>query len=115
MIELVTLEQVKRRLKYDGDADDANLQDYIWGASRMVLNYLKIAETAYADSDGNMELDSETMSYPSVPAEVQVATILLVGILVRDPDAAEIDDWEAGYLPRPVTAILYPLRDPTAA
>lgn len=113
MISLVTLEQVKDRLKIDGTADDSNLQGLIYGASRMVLNYLELDEEHYLNSDGEMEIDTDTRGYFEVPEEVQVATILLIGILYRDPDGTESEKWSRGFLPNPVVAILYPLRDPT--
>jgi hypothetical protein len=37
---------------------------------------------------------------------------MMVGILARDRDGVEAKDWDHGYLPRPVTSLLYPLRDP---
>lgn len=114
MIELVTLDAVKNRLKVDGTADDSNLQGLIYGASRMVLNYLKLDESAYLNSDGTMDLNSDN-AYDEVPEEVAVATILLVGILYRDPDGTEMEKWQHGYLPVPVMSILYPLRDPSVA
>lgn len=112
MIELVTLDQVKARLKVDGDLEDMNLQGLIYGASRMVLNYLNLDESAYLNSDNTMDLNTDTLGYDEVPEEVQVATILLVGYLYRDPDGAESEGWDKGYLPTPVVSILYPLRTP---
>lgn len=115
MIELVTLDQVKARLKVDGNVDDLNLQGLIYGASRMVLNYLNLTESAYLNSDFTMDLNSDTLAYDEVPEEVQVATILLIGYLYRNPDGAESEGWEHGYLPVPVVSILYPLRTPNIA
>jgi hypothetical protein len=113
MIALVTLEQVKARLKVDGTDDDANLQGLIYGASRMVLNYLELDEDHYLNSDGAMDIDTDTQGYFEVPEEIQVATIMLVGALYRDPDGSESEKWSRGFLPNPVVAILYPHRDPT--
>jgi hypothetical protein len=44
-----------------------------------------------------------------------MATILLTGHFYNNPDGDPEHDWEQGYLPRPVTALLYPLRDPALA
>jgi hypothetical protein len=101
MPELVDLDQVKARLQYDHDADDDDLQALLEAASEMVLSYLK--------------LDSDYYDGEDVPGAVQTAVIMLVGILKRDPSMREANTWQPGYLPAPVTAILYPLRDPTLA
>jgi hypothetical protein len=47
--------------------------------------------------------------------DIQMAVILLAGHYYRNPDNDIEEAFERGYLPRPVTAILYPLRDPTMA
>ena len=114
MIELVTLAQVKARLRFDHDTEDADLQGLIYGASAAVMNYLKLDHDAYLNSDGTMDLNSDG-SYDEVPQEVQLATILLVGIMSRDRDGVEADKWQHGYLPMPVMSLLYPLRDPALA
>lgn len=115
MIELVTLDQIKARLRIDTDAEDGDLVGFMQSASRMVLSYLKLEDDAYLNSDGTMDVDSETSGYYEVPAEVQAATLYLAGVLYRDRDGGEVDKWAPGYLPAPVTAMLYPLRDPTLA
>ena len=40
---------------------------------------------------------------------------MLVGHFYKEPDGNTEDAFEQGYLPKPVTALLYPLRDPTLA
>jgi hypothetical protein len=114
-VALVTLDQVRLRLKYDAPDDDANLLGTIYGASRMVLNYLRLTEDAFTNSDGTMDVDSDTQAYHEVPEEVQMATLMMIGILLRDPEGTESQKWEPGFLPAPVTAMLYPLRDPALA
>jgi hypothetical protein len=103
MTMLVDLDTAKLRLRVDHDAEDDSIELAIKGASGAVLNYLKLDRDYYEDSNGDVV---------DVPEEVQNATILLAGILVRDPSGTEMKDWEMGYLPRPVMALLYPLRDP---
>lgn len=103
MVMLVDLDMAKERLRIDIDAEDDTLELLIQGASAAVLNYLKIDHDTYDDSNGDVV---------DVPAEVQNATLLLVGILSRDRAGIEMKDWELGFLPKPVIALLYPLRDP---
>lgn len=115
MIELVTLQQTKARIRVVHDAEDADILGMIQAASRMVLSYLKLDEAAYLNSDGTMDLNSDTLGYDEVPEEVQAATIYLVGVLYRDRDGAEAEKWPVNYLPLPVVAMLYPLRVPTVS
>jgi hypothetical protein len=105
MVMLVELEQVKARLRFDHDEEDEDIELAIQGASAAVLNYLKVLHTVYDDSFGVVVL-------ASVPYEVQTAVMHLVGIWKRDPSGVEMEKWQQGYLPAPITAILYPLRDP---
>ncbi|MEO8466249.1 MAG: head-tail connector protein [Gammaproteobacteria bacterium] len=109
MVMLVTLDEVKRRLQFNHDADDNDLMLIIEGASAAVLNYLKVPHTAYDDSSGEVPVD---LNGTDVPAEVKNAVIMLTGILKRDPSGVNMAEWERGYLPAPVLALLYPLRDP---
>jgi hypothetical protein len=105
MVMLVELEQVKARLRFDHDEEDEDIELAIHGASAAVLNYLKVLHTVYDDSFG-------VVIQTDVPFEVQTAVIHLVGIWKRDPSGVEMEKWQQGYLPAPITAILYPLRDP---
>lgn len=112
MAELVTLEQVKQSLRIDHDDDDATLNLYITGASRAVMRYLnqRVDETLSLDSPAN-----SPPALADVPDDVAVATIMLVGYFYRNPDSDPEGAFERGYLPKPVTALLYPLRDPSLA
>lgn len=132
---LVTLEDAKARLRIVHDAEDLDLEMMIQQASAAVMNYLGLPLNHYAtiaaadgsssngygnesssdsDSDsGLIESSSEGAITPTtIPAEVELATLLLVGILYRDRDGTEAKEWQHGYLPWPVTSFLYPLRDP---
>lgn len=102
MIELVTKDRVKAALRLDGNDDDAALDLLISAASGSVLNYLKSAGSGMIDPN-------------TAPNEVQIATIYLIGVLLRNPDNDTERAFDQGYLPMPVTAILYPLRDPALA
>lgn len=117
---LVSVERVKAALRYDHSDEDAILEFTIQAASRIVLNYLKMDESSFAgsdyDTDGDypVESDGVLIGMDAFP-DVQAATIFMVGVLRRDPDGAEMDKWERGYLPAPVCALLYSLRDPALA
>lgn len=107
---LVTLQQASDHLRRDTDADDADLTLKIHAASAAVLNYLSVGADRFLDSSGEMITDSAGDPV-DIPYEVQAAVLLMVGTLYKDRDAS--DAFERGYLPAPVTALLYPLRTPT--
>lgn len=108
MVQLVSLTEVQNALRIDGDDDDGALYLAIEAASGAVLNYLKAGKDAFMS-------DGEIIAGMEVPAEVRIATILLVGEWRRNPDNNVEGAFERGYLPMPVTALLYPLRDPAIA
>ncbi|WP_322092809.1 head-tail connector protein [Paraburkholderia bannensis] len=93
---LVTIAEAKDWLRADTADLDADLKLAIAGASASIMDYLK------------------RDPYPAgeVPENVRLATLLYVGIMIRDPDGVESAQWEHGYIPRAVMNILYPLRDP---
>jgi hypothetical protein len=113
MVMLATLEQTKLRLRADHGVEDEDLELAIAGASAAVLNYLKLPHDTYSDSSGEVPVNSSGTI--GVPAEVVNAVLMLVGILSRDRDGQEMEKWQHGYLPMPVIALLYPLRDPSLA
>jgi hypothetical protein len=118
----VTLDRAKQHLNMDHDLDDTLIEVYVQAASGAVKNYLKSASPYEVERDSNDDpiLDSsgdpvyvvdssgdKLVSYP-----VQAAVLLMVGFLYKDRDENPDSAFERGYLPRPVTALLYPLRDP---
>jgi len=111
MVKLVSLPRVKQALRVDTNDDDMLIDGYIEAASAAVINYLKGA----ADVLIPRGEDGELQEGVEVPAPIDVATIMLVGQFYREPDGNEDRDFERGYLPKPVTALLYPLRDPALA
>ncbi|TPJ76197.1 phage gp6-like head-tail connector protein [Mesorhizobium sp. B2-6-3] len=111
MVALVTLETVKERLRIDTTDDDGALSGYIESASAAVINYLKGQAEVLLDLDSGGELPSGV----EVPPLIATATVILVGYWYRNPDSDPDKDFEMGYLPKPVTALLYPLRDPALA
>lgn len=114
MFSLVSLERVKQALRISSEDEDATLAFYISAASRAVTRYLKgqAGELLGIDSPPNSPPDDPDNT---VPEDIQMAVILLVGIYYREPDGDDAKNFERGYLPKPVTALLYPLRDPTIA
>jgi len=118
----VTLARAKQHLNMDHDEDDNLIEVYVQAASGAVKNYLKSASPYEVERDSNDDpiLDSsgdpvyvvdsagdKLVSYP-----VQAAVLLMVGFLYKDRDENPDSAFDRGYLPRPVTALLYPLRDP---
>lgn len=110
MTMLVTLEQAKAHLRIDTADEDADLTLKIHAASSAVMNYLKSAiifEPAIVDG---------ILVYTTVVRfEIQAAVLLMVGYLYKDRDSDPDREYEPGMLPRPVTALLYPLRTPSLA
>ena len=105
----VTLDMVKAHLRVDGTADDTDISDKLLSAEGAVLNYLKIG------SLDELKIGSPPAMPAPVDGAVTAATLLLVGYLYRNRDTDIDKEWEMGYLPRPVMALLYPLRDPAVA
>jgi hypothetical protein len=110
---LVSLDRVKTALRVTHDNDDGMIEVLISGASKAVLRYLK------GQAGDLLSIDSPPDSPPNdlddVEEDIQVAVILLVGHFYRNPDNDVEGAFERGYLPKPVTALLYPHRDPTLA
>jgi hypothetical protein len=118
----VTLERGKQHLNMDHDLDDVLITAYIGAASEAVKNYLKSASPYEVERDSNDDpiLDSsgdpiyvvDSNDVKQVKYAVQAATLLQLGFLYKDRDENANEAYEMGYLPKPVTALLYPLRDP---
>lgn len=111
MAMLVTLEQAKAHLRVDTDAGDGDLELKIKAASRAVLRYLKNGADPFTDSAGEPYEDTDGVAL-NIPEDVQDATLMMLGYLDRTRDSDPEKAFEMGCLPRPVMALLYPLRDP---
>lgn len=121
----VTLERGKQHLNMDHDLDDVLITAYIGAASGAVKNYLKSASPYEVERDSNDDpiLDSaedpiyvvDSSDDKVVKYEVQAAVLLMLGFLYKDRDENPDQAFAQGYLPKPVTALLYPLRDPALA
>lgn len=118
----VTLERGKQHLNMDHDLDDVLITAYIGAASGAVKNYLKSASPYEVERDSNDDpiLDSaedpiyvvDSSGDKVVKYEVQAAVLLMLGFLYKDRDENPDQAFAQGYLPKPVTALLYSLRDP---
>ncbi|MDP9991972.1 hypothetical protein J2W28_001000 [Variovorax boronicumulans] len=126
MIELVTMEEAQAHLKITNpDVDLLDLQLKINAASKVVLNYLAgtnfyevevdINNVPILDTSGEPIYAETSSGDRIVMYEVKAATLLMLGYLNRDRDTDEEKAFEMGFIPRPVTALLYPLRTPTIA
>lgn len=114
-----SVNQVKQRIRFDNDAEDADFELIVLTATTMILAYLK-DPTAYQDSNGDTLIDSNgdvVLASPSTPNGVDPAvfqaTVLLCGMIKRDPDGLDMASWQQGYLPWQVSAGIYHLRIPT--
>lgn len=116
---LITTDQALLQIRGGDEVDEDELQEMVDAASAMVLNYLKSASpyVPEVDSSGDPVVDSsgDTVYTTDVRPEVQQATKMLVGYLWRNRDENADGAFDPGYLPAPVTAILYPLRSPALA
>lgn len=115
---LVSLQQAKDHLRMDHDDDDNDITLKVHAASGAVVNYLKSGADSFLDSSGEPETDSSGDPV-GVPFEVQAAVLIMLGELYMNREAelqGEVAaQWGYGYLPQPVIALLYPLRDPAVA
>ena len=116
MTPYIDVDQAKAQIRGYEESDDTELEEMVLGASAMVRNYLK-STSAYdpeLDSNDDPLLDSsgDVVYTTTVRVEVQMATKMLTAMLWRNRDENGENLFDRGYLPMPVTAILYPLRDP---
>ncbi|MDQ0035926.1 hypothetical protein J2W30_003699 [Variovorax boronicumulans] len=119
MIAVVTLEQARLRLRIDTTDGDADLQLMIDSATDIVIRHLKGAPLyeQELDGDGKPVVDGDgnpVYTEEFVPAIVN-AILLLIGYLNKDRDNDKDHEWDENSLPRPIRAILNPLRDPALA
>lgn len=121
----VTLARAKQHLNMDHDEDDNLIEAYIGAASEAVKNYLKSASPYEVERDSNDDPIVDSSGDPvylvdssgdkQVKYAVQAATLLQIGFLYKDRDENADQAYEMGFLPKPVTALLYPLRKPALA
>lgn len=111
MNSIVTLEEAALHLRLDIDSDgDPDLELKMYAASQSVIKYLMDGASEFVDSEGDIVIDSEGESVAPYP--IKAATLLLLGYLYKDRDENAGNAYEMGFLPKPVTALLYPYRVP---
>lgn len=103
MADLVSLQEVKNGLRIDTDDDDQHLNLLISAASLRVEAYLDVRADEVIDENG-----------ATTDSRVKTAVIMLVGYYYRNPDQDTDGDFDVGMLPKPVSSMLYQLRDPIA-
>lgn len=115
MVMLVTLDEAKAHLRVTHDLEDEDITLRIEAASESVISYIKDASLDFVDSSGVIILDESGVS--TVPKRVKMATLLLLGAFYRHrgEDGGQAANFQMGFLPPAVTALLYPLRTPTLA
>lgn len=107
--DLVTLAEAKGALKIEGNPeDDVRLSLLIGAASASILRYLRSTGEEYRDSNGNIVAGN-------VEDDIKQATIMLVGLMDRNPDGDDSKIFRSDYLPAPIEAILHSRRDPALA
>lgn len=93
---MITLAEAQRQTRQFDTAETAILEQYIDAASAMVMRYIGDRDVGWTP-----------------PADVKMAVQLLVGLLYADREGELIHEIsEYGYLPLPVTNILYSHRMP---
>ena len=99
---LVTLEDVRLRLRIDFFDEDLDIDSMILQAEDAVLDYLKV-------EDDEWDIDT-------APARVKAAILLLVQDLFDNrAEPKLLPGLAGGQLNNPVVALLYRLRDPAMA
>lgn len=109
-IMLADVETLKRRLKITHNDDDDDLELVLAVASSRVVVYLDKRADEVLDLDSSGELTSGS----DVPPAIEMATLYLAAIAVRNPDGMG-GDFDGGELPDPVKAWLKPFREPPLA
>ncbi|MNY54474.1 hypothetical protein D3C86_1903520 [compost metagenome] len=67
------------------------------------------------DSNGDPTYALDSSGDKIVRFEVEAAVLILIGHFYKDRDENADGAFDQGYLPKPVTALLYALRDPALA
>lgn len=117
-MKLFPLATARDWVRSDSTDDDSLLEAILETASDLVVTYLgtdALERLGMLNSDAVIEEDSNGVATADVPGAVLGATRYLVAWLYRNRDADPEKAFTPGYLPAPVTAMLYPLRDPVLA
>lgn len=128
-MNLITLEEALAHLRVDEGDDDDDIQRKIQEASGAILTYLADAPigqpkrdqagAVVRDEAGGIVYETGTDGQLIVRYEIKAACKLLLGELYHHREAQQDEEVQGqygyGYLPRPVVALLYPLRQPAFA
>ena len=127
-MNLITLDEAKAHLLVDHDDGDIDIERKLQEATAAVLTYLDgspigqpkrdeqgaILRTPEGEVDYLRDDDDLVVRY-----EIKAAVKLLLGELYKHREAEQDGEIPSqhgyGYLPRPVVALLYPLRKPAFA
>lgn len=93
---IVTLQQLKRHLRYDDDESDAELQLTLDMAEQAVLDYI-----------------TDTFDDGDYPATIKKAILVLAGYYDSYRNAEKEAPINGNYLPQPVQSLLYKYRLPS--
>lgn len=113
-MKLVSLGLAKKHLNVVHPDEDELLLAYIEAASSVVQNYLKGGLDPYLESTGEPETNGQGEPQ-GIPGEIEMATLIMIGYFYKNRDEDPDSAYGLGSLPRAVTALLYPLRDPSMA
>lgn len=106
---LVTLAETKGTLKFDDSTeDDARISLLIGAASLSILRYIRSNGDEYRNSNGDIIPGN-------VEDDIKHATIMLIGIMDRNPDSNELNIFKPDSLPANVEALLHSRRAPALA
>ncbi|ORL58109.1 head-tail connector protein [Pseudomonas putida] len=129
-MNILTLNEAKTHLRVDHDFDDSDIEAKLLEATAAVLTYMKGSPLGEPerDSEGAIVKDSNgdvVYQHDSnglvIRFQIKAAIKLMLGELYKSREGAQEGqvssnyDYGYGYLPRPVIALLYPLRDPALA
>lgn len=114
MTMLVSLDQARSQIRADTTDGDTHLTLLIKAASMAVLNYIRNGADEFTDSAGDAIEDSNG-NVVGVPEDVQLAVLYLVAWFDRNPSSDEMREFDNGWMPGPVRALLGPYRDPGMA
>jgi hypothetical protein len=98
-MNLITVDEARAHLRIEDDVLTDALTLAVAAANGAVWTYLKRREPYESKDD--------------IPPAVKLAALMMAGVFIRDPDGAESEKWEQGYLPFPVINLCYPHRDPS--
>jgi hypothetical protein len=119
MTPYIDVEQAKSQIRGYEEIDDTELEEMVLAASAIVRNYLKETSAYEPELDSNdlpvLDSAGDVVYTTTVRVEVQMATKSLTAYMWRNRDENADGAFEQGYLPKPVTSILFPLRHPALA